>query len=709
MQVGQPKIAPQRRGSQVRIALGLLVILAAGAYVRLNAIGALPAGLYRDEAFYGLDALNILHGQFALFFAANNGREGLFIYLLSIGIALFGRTPEALRIVSASIGIATIAAIYFVGRQLFSARIGLLSAGILAGTFWHVAISRVAFRAITLPLVLCVAVALWAASCTTPDPKRARWLAVLAGASFGLIFYTYTSGQFVLVLVMGWVIWHRLVQGRAGRQPRLVRSYLVGAAVILMPFVIWLLRHGDVYLARAGQVSILNPVINRGDVLATLIQHIGAAALMFTQVGDRIWRHNLALRPVFDTPLAVAFVIGVGVCVWRAAKELGITNAELRKGLPATQAHSPFSILHSPFLIPLWLITFLVPTILAEDTPHFLRAIGALPAACLVAAVGLEAGLAWLSRRGWLMMTGRLSRHISPPALIATLIIAYGGYRTYQDYFNDYVRRPMTGYWLEQHNVALADDLNTWLSQHPQAESGLWLQDRLRDDNAALRFLVPLLSNTERVHPFHLEGDSLQLQTSSALFGMILFDPNHAWGTLRAALPKSPVQLAIHEGAWAQGDLDPKPHRAYVGLEVSRAEKIKVPVETFEHGITLASARWVTGTAANPSSQTLELRWQATAPPSQDYSVFVHWRRGDKVIAQSDHSPARGYWPMPEWRVGDMFVDQHVLTLPGTTQLEVQPGDEIRMGLYDPATGARLLHISQDGLRQEWVIISPPR
>ncbi|NOT43347.1 MAG: hypothetical protein HOP14_01945, partial [Acidobacteria bacterium] len=34
---------------------------------------SLPPGLYRDEAFYGLDALNILRGRFALFFAANNG------------------------------------------------------------------------------------------------------------------------------------------------------------------------------------------------------------------------------------------------------------------------------------------------------------------------------------------------------------------------------------------------------------------------------------------------------------------------------------------------------------------------------------------------------------------------------------------------------------------------------------------------------------
>ena len=140
--------------------LPLAVIFLAGAYLRLYRVGELPPGLYRDEGFYGLDALRVLNGEFSLYFAANNGREGLFIYLLALGVGLFGRTPEALRVVSACVGIATLVAIYFAGRNLFSHRVGVLSAALLAISFWHVAISRVTYRAITLPLLLCVFVAL---------------------------------------------------------------------------------------------------------------------------------------------------------------------------------------------------------------------------------------------------------------------------------------------------------------------------------------------------------------------------------------------------------------------------------------------------------------------------------------------------------------------------------------------------------------------
>ena len=72
--------------------LPLAVILIAGAYLRLYHIGSAPPGLYYDEGAYGLDALRVLgdasHGEFHLYFAANNGREGLFMYLLAVGMVL---------------------------------------------------------------------------------------------------------------------------------------------------------------------------------------------------------------------------------------------------------------------------------------------------------------------------------------------------------------------------------------------------------------------------------------------------------------------------------------------------------------------------------------------------------------------------------------------------------------------------------------------
>ena len=48
-----------------------------------------------------------------LYFAANNGREPLFIYLQTLAVAILGASPYALRLVSALIGILTVPAVYF--------------------------------------------------------------------------------------------------------------------------------------------------------------------------------------------------------------------------------------------------------------------------------------------------------------------------------------------------------------------------------------------------------------------------------------------------------------------------------------------------------------------------------------------------------------------------------------------------------------------
>jgi hypothetical protein len=59
----------------------------------------------------------------------------------------------------------------------------------------------------------------------------------------------------------------------------------------------------------------------------------------------------------------------------------------------------------------------------------------------------------------------------------------------------------------------------------------------------------------------------------------------------------------------------------------------------------------------------VELRWEALAPPTRNYIVFVHLRDGERVIAQHDGEPATGHYPTSLWRSGDIVIDPHVLEL----------------------------------------------
>ena len=90
-----------------RLILISLILLAFG--LRIWRLDILPPGLYFDEAFDGWDARRIaFEGYHPVYFAANNGREPLYIYLLALSVRLFGPTAYALRLVSALAGALTV-------------------------------------------------------------------------------------------------------------------------------------------------------------------------------------------------------------------------------------------------------------------------------------------------------------------------------------------------------------------------------------------------------------------------------------------------------------------------------------------------------------------------------------------------------------------------------------------------------------------------
>jgi 4-amino-4-deoxy-L-arabinose transferase-like glycosyltransferase len=655
---------------RIRRFLPLLLILLVGAALRLHAVGVAPPGLYRDEAFYGLDGAGVLNGELAIWFPANNGREALFIYLLSASIAGLGHSVFALRITAAFVGIAAIAAVFAAGNAMFGRRVGVLAAAIMATTFWATAISRVAYRAGTLPLVASLAVALLFLALRAHGRRRTA-LAFACGAAFGLTFYTYASGQFLAPLFALAAIF-LVVRRRGLVRDRGAIAALAAAALVLAPFLIWLVGHADLYFARAGQVSILNPAINGGDPLGALQRGVGRVLGMFVFEGDRIWRHNESLRPVFTGFLAPAFVVGPCVLIVR-------TVQHRRTARSADALAAPFALA--------WLLLFLVPSALAEDAPHFLRAIGALPAACVVCAVGLEAALAWASRRGLLLglARGPLYRRVSPPALVAAAAIAFSGWQTARDYFDVYVKRDVVAYWLEAQNVALARTAN-------DAPGDVFVDQRLASDNAALDFLAA--RSFTRLDPLTPPASFAASPTFTALL-----DPNHPWDAARAQLPMN-ARIAVREGPLAQGDLDPQPRRSFIAIDVG-ARQTGESIARFEGGIHLLAAHVVTTTA--PARMQVELLWSADAAVDSDYAVFVHLIANDgTLIAQHDSSPASGYLPMPTWRAGQQIGDVHILDL--TTGAGRTP-DYVAVGIYRREDGRRLVLTDADGTKRDYAII----
>src|SRR3990167_4438131 len=127
--------------------LFLLLVLIIAGFLRLYHITTVPPGLYPDEAMNGNNALQAFSvGDFSaqgarlpdgqgpvsgwkVFYPENNGREGLFINIQALFLKFFGvNEPWVLRLPSAIFGILTVLGIYFLSREMFSVRVGLLSA-----------------------------------------------------------------------------------------------------------------------------------------------------------------------------------------------------------------------------------------------------------------------------------------------------------------------------------------------------------------------------------------------------------------------------------------------------------------------------------------------------------------------------------------------------------------------------------------------------
>jgi hypothetical protein len=93
--------------------------------------------------------------------------------------------------------------------------------------------------------------------------------------------------------------------------------------------------------------------------------------------------------------------------------------------------------------------------------------------------------------------------------------------------------------------------------------------------------------------------------------------------------------------------------------------------------------------AAQPGQELpLTLYWQATGEADRQYALFVHLLdAGDRIVAQQDGVPGDGELPLTSWLAGEYLQDD--LTIPLPPDL---PAGQYRLavGMYDPATGARL-------------------
>lgn len=637
----------------------MLLILFLAALLRFWQLGQIPPGFYRDEAFNGLDAAGVLAGEREgdnpFYFEANNGREPAYIYLTSLAVAIFGQTVTAVRITAAIIGTLTTLLVYLLAKSWFNERAGLLAAFLWAITVWPIHLSRIGLRPVLMPFM--IALVFWLGTLAyrrSTAEKSAGWLWLLAGLSYGLAFHTYLAVRFTPLLLL-LILVYLLASGRRKRLIPGIVWFVLGTFVTVLPLILLVWQQPDTLLGRAGQVSILNPEISEGATPFTVFWRQSWQALgLFFVKGDTILRHNPPGRPVFDLFMAVPFLVGAFWCLrhWRR---------------PAAM------------VLLLWSLVLLGPTILAEDTPHFLRAVGLLPAILLFPALGLERLWKW----------DRLPSILKP--LLVVGLLSGSLVFSVNDYFLEYGRDPETGYWFEAAARKLAENINSY----EVSQAGYYLDQRLWDGWPAVRFLVSPGRQVSFFRPDNVTQDQFSPPAVVYTWPYEGFD--------QVINGFSPGLVHTTDGELAQGDLETSPYPFYRHDTIEPAPDWPV-LAKFDNSIQLRQANVIDagdqqGARNQPVSDhqqglIIDLYWSTTNNIDDPLIVFVHVVGPEGIIAQSDTVPVLGNWPTQWWRPSLILHDQHKLDLEEGFDPDQH---QIIVGFYHADTKVRLAVYRPDG------------
>jgi 4-amino-4-deoxy-L-arabinose transferase-like glycosyltransferase len=600
-------------------------------------LGQLPPGLYRDEAANGLDALNVLQGEHTLFFPANNGREPVYIYLTSLSLFLFERSAMSVRLAAAIVGTLTTVTTYLLAKSWFGLRVGLLSAWLWAITFWPVHLSRVGLRPILVAPLL--AIVFWLGTLAYLRRRKGLWL--LSGLCYGVAFYTYLPVRFTPALLLSLCLYLAL-SGRWQRVKLNLPWFALGTFLALAPLAYIAVQQPELVLGRTGQVSILSPVINQGDLWGTLWENGIRALGMFLWRGDTILRHNPAGRPVFDMFMALPFLLGLAWSLrqWRQPAAMGLL---------------------------LWIGIMLGPTVLAEDSPHFLRAAGLLPALMIVPAIGLHQLWTW----------SRLPRAARQLAVL--FLLAASALTTARDYLN-YGSQPDVAYLFETAASELAQQINA-----ESAATDVFLDERFWLDRPSIEFLVgerPIsLFRPETGVPGPIGPD---LAVYGWPYGPLDYLP-------RALLP--PAMIMVEEGGLARGDLDESANPLYVRywshpIPSGLAERIV----SFEDQLHLLRADV---NSLEDNILEVEIIWQMGTAIRQDLALFIHvLGTNGSIVAQEDGLVSNGRWPREWWRPGLLIGERRAIELPSPYD---SGQHRLQLGVYDMHTRVRLQVLDRAG------------
>ncbi len=250
----------------IKVQSFLVVLMLIAALFGGYKLDEIPPGLHSDEVINGYEAHCMAqtgkdcHGRPhpAYIQAAEDFREGFFVYYLSVIDRYWPCNEIVLRLAVVLVFLFSGFALYILGRELFDEWTGLASAAAFYATPWVFVLSRQVIRPLTsLPFLLLGLAMSWAYM----KRQKARH-AILAGLFLGISLHTYLIARLFAPLVLGGFLAALML-----RRDKSWRRYALAAMPIFiifsLPIAVNLAKDGKAVMARMKQVSVFQEKIAR--------------------------------------------------------------------------------------------------------------------------------------------------------------------------------------------------------------------------------------------------------------------------------------------------------------------------------------------------------------------------------------------------------------------------------------------------------------
>ncbi|MBI3760452.1 MAG: glycosyltransferase family 39 protein [Chloroflexi bacterium] len=294
-------------------AIVFILLVAAG--LRFHRLAEIPPGLTHDEADVGHFALNVLNGVREDIASPQGYIHEPFVHYSGAAFMLvFGPNDFALRAHAAFWGLMVVLFGYAWARRAFDAPTALLTAGLIAVSYWPVATSRQAHNFMPVPALFAAgAYFIWRALFGWERWRApAAWGAAVASITASL--YSYESSRAVFLALP--IFWLYLALTRQAPRAKMIGFALAIGAILALtaPHLA-----GPVAWGRTNTLAEPLRALRAGD-WKPIAENALSGLATFTMRGDPLVTYNLPGRPIFDPVTGALFYVGMGLCVWRAIR-----------------------------------------------------------------------------------------------------------------------------------------------------------------------------------------------------------------------------------------------------------------------------------------------------------------------------------------------------------------------------------------------------